>query len=92
MLKVIKGKGTICDKSTYRIRIYRSTLLVFGFPAVAQSVISCVFLGAVFDHFGVPVGHSCLLHAVVVVGSWVSGIGVGGCRWFLIVGCWCRWM
>jgi hypothetical protein len=66
-------------------------------------VIGCVFLGAVFDHFGVHVGDSCdvdvgcrltvdcrVLVSEVVVGSWLSSLG--GCRWFLDVGCRYRWL
>jgi hypothetical protein len=72
---------------------------------VALSVIGCVFSGAVFDRReyllvivvcymfpGVGCGVltvDCRV-SVVVVGSWLSG--VGGCSWFLEVGCRYRWL
>ncbi len=82
------------DNSTYWIRIYRSTLLVIGFPEQALSVIGCVFLGAVFDRreflLVIVVCYIVVRYWLPRADCWLSGVGVGGCSWFLVVGC--RWL
>ncbi len=47
----------------------------------------CVAVGCLFLVPGCRV-----LLSVVVVDSWLSGVAVGSCCWFLVVECCCRWL